>query len=227
VRTAEEALRLADEESYWRHLQRRSRGHGVPEETSSLSSGLNEVATALFLNLRRFAPFCQGMDPGEVATTLNQLLADLEAVLVRHRGLVTTHLGGGFMALFRADDHAERAVQAAVELLAVVAEFNCPRELLGLRLLPAEIGVASGPMFVGNIGTYRRMSFTALGTAVNLAGRLMRSCVEGLPCISVETYERVRDHFECRGPREVELRNLGRREVWDVVGRKKESSGFA
>src|SRR5207248_1243731 len=116
-----------------------------------------------------------------------------------------------------------RAVDCALDLIAVAAEFNQPRQLLGLRLLPAEIGVASGAVCLGNIGTYRKMSFTAVGTSVNTACRLMRETEKesGAPCISRETYDLVRDRFLFKpdNPRVVALKNIGRREVWDVIGR--------
>jgi class 3 adenylate cyclase len=131
------------------------------------------------------------------------------------------------MALLRGYGHSERAVAAALDLIAVVEEFNRPRAVLGLRQLPVRIGIATGNMFLGNIGTYRRMDFTAVGAAVNLAGRLMRLADPRAPCISQETYEQVRDRFTFAPgcPRLVELADIGRREVWDVTGRSKDASG--
>jgi class 3 adenylate cyclase len=229
VQRAEEGLKSVDEEAHWRHVSRRTRGHGVPEDTASLNTGEMEPASILFLNLRGFVPYCQGMDPEELAMTLNQMLADLGETLEQHRGLIPSYLGGGFMALFREAGHAERAVQAALDLLEKMAEFNRPRELLGLPVLPAEIGVASGPVFLGNIGSYRKLSYTAVGAAVNLASRLVRQCTEGLPCISHETFKLVQDRFEfgAGNPRTLAFPSLGEREVWDVVARKPSGgSGF-
>ena len=230
VESIEEELRGVDEEALWRHVFRRVRGHGAPEATASLSSGTSEMATVLFLSLKDFVPFCQGLDPEEVMLTLNQLLADLEGVLVCHGAQVMSYLGGGFMALLRQADHAERALAAALDLLAVLAEFNRPRAVLDLRQLPAWVGVASGPVFLGNIGTYRKMSFTAVGAAVNLAARLMRQASEDAPCVSQETRELAGDRFVYRAddPRHLDLEGIGRRPVWDLVGRKpKQPSGFS
>src|SRR5262249_56016141 len=90
----------------------------------------------------------------------------------RGDGEVRSYLGGGFMALVRGTGHAWRAVDAALELMAVLEEFNRPRAVLGLQQLPARIAVASGPACLGNVGTYQKMDFTAVGNAVNLASRL-------------------------------------------------------
>src|SRR5205807_2535676 len=100
-------------------------------------------------------------------------------------------------------------------------------QILGQRLLPAGVGIASGAVYLGNVGTYQKMDFTAVGQTVNLASRLVRESDLSCPCVSQETYLLVRDFFEFRdpGPRRVDLRGLGARDVWDVVGRKKEHSG--
>jgi class 3 adenylate cyclase len=221
VEQIETELQAIDEETHWRHVFRRVRGHGAPESTSSLNSGLSESLTVLFLELADFESFCQGLDPESVLWTLNQLLADLEGVLDRHRAQVTGYLGGGFMALFRESSHAERSVHASLDLLAVSAEFNRPRTILGMRLLPARIGIASGVAFLGNIGTYRNLDFTAVGPPVNLASSLMRRADVTSPLISQETYELVRDRFIFRpdSPRKLDITGIGVRTAWDVAGR--------
>jgi serine/threonine protein kinase/class 3 adenylate cyclase len=221
VEQIETELQAIDEETHWRHVFRRVRGHGAPESTSSLNSGTSEALTVLFLELADFESFCQGLDPEAVLWTLNQLLADLEGVLDRHRAQVTGYLGGGFMALFRETSHAERSVHAALDLLAVIAEFNRPRTILGMRLLPARIGIASGVAFLGNIGTYRKLDFAAVGPPVNLAASLMRRADTTSPLISQETYELVRDRFVFRpdSPRRLEVTGIGVRTAWDVAGR--------
>ncbi len=221
VARIEEELCGIDQEAHYKHVFRRVRGHGAPEDTSSLHVGTSESATILALELAHFEQFCQGLDPEAVLWTLNQLLADLEGVLDRHRACVITYLGGGFLALLREANHAERAVDAALELRATIAEFNRPRCILGLPLLAARLGVASGLVFLGNIGTYRHLDFTAVGPAVNLAASLMRRADPAAPCISQETYEQVRDRFLYRAesPRQLEITGIGTRSAWDVVER--------
>jgi class 3 adenylate cyclase len=221
VAQIEEELQAIDQEVHWKHVFRRVRGHGAPDDTSSLHEGTSESATVLCLELSHFEQFCQGLDPESVLWTLNQLLADLEGVLDRYRAQVVTYLGGGFVALLREAGHADRAVDAALDLRATIAEFNRPRTILGLPLLPARLGVASGLVFLGNIGTYRHLDFTAVGPPVNLAASLMRRADPASPCISQETYEQVRDRFVYRteSPRQLEIAGIGARQAWDVVER--------
>jgi class 3 adenylate cyclase/predicted Ser/Thr protein kinase len=222
IRTIEEELRAVDEEALSRHLFRRSRGRSGDLDTASLDEGVTEVASVLFLNLRGFIPFCQGLDPGEVMRTVNQMMTDVSEVLEGHGGFVTSYLGGGFMALLRGAGHAERAVRAALDMIAVVAALNRPRAVLGLRQLPVRIGVASGSVFLGNIGTYQKMDFTAVGPAVNLAARLMRCADPTGVCVSQATYELVRQRFEfaAENPRSLDLPEIGSCPAWDAVGLK-------
>jgi class 3 adenylate cyclase len=222
VSTIEEELQAIDREAYWRHVVGRARGRAATVDTRSLADGSSEAASVLFLNLGQFHPFCQGMEPEEVMQTLNHLMADLSEPMRKAEGQVTAYLGGGFMALVRGTGHAWRAVDVALELIAVVEEFNRPRAVLGLQQLPVRIGVASGPVYLGNIGTYEKMDFTAVGHAVNLASRLVRQGETSRPCISRGTRELVGDRFRFApgSPRTLDLGTLGRHEVYDVVGRK-------
>ena len=111
------------------------------------------------------------------------------------------------------------------DLIGIVDEFNRPRSVLGLIPLPVSISIASGNLCLGNIGTYSKMDFTAVGLPVSMAAWLVRKADNHCPCISQETYELVRGRFEFApgNPRTVELRGIGRREVWDVIGRKQET----
>jgi serine/threonine protein kinase/class 3 adenylate cyclase len=227
VRRVEEELAGLDPEALSHHVFRRVRGRLATADTASLVTGESEQASILFLNLQGFTAFCQGMDPEEIMVTLNQMLSDLEDVVMRHQALVTAFLGGGFMAILMGANHAERAVDTALDLFTVSHDFNRPREVLGLKLMPVKIGVASGPVSVGNIGTYHKMEYTAVGPAVTLASRLVRLGETGFPCISQETYELAqgRFHFRPDSPRTVDLVGIGRRPLWDVAGRVKERSG--
>jgi adenylate cyclase len=123
------------------------------------------------------------------------------------------------MALLRGIDHSKRAVRAGLDLVAALKEFNRPREVLGLKPFNIRIGISSGPVFIGNVGTYDKMDHTAIGTTANLAARIQGEAELGLPCISRSTYEQVREQFVFKkdDPRMVNPKGLGEREVWDVV----------
>jgi class 3 adenylate cyclase len=221
VRAIEGELEEVDHEAYIHHLYRRVRGHGAGEDEATLGAGESEVATVLAVDLLGFAEYSQGQDPESVLQTLNQMLADLEGVLERHRVRVTTYLVDGFLALVRDDRQAERAVAAALDLVAALEEFNRPRRVLGLPLFRVRAGINTGTTFLGNVGTYDKMEFTAVGAAVTLAARLLAFAEPGLPCVSRATYDLIEAKFRFRSeqPRRVNPAGLDPCEVWDVVGR--------
>ena len=155
--------------------------------------------------------------------TLNQMMADAVATLRKHDALVSAFRGDGFMAIFRGQQHAARAVSAALDLCHDTEEYNEPRLILGLPPFAIRVGVSTGEAVLGNMGTYDLMDYTAIGTTVNLGARLEGSAEPGFPCISRRTYDEVRGRFLYRTdrPRSILLKGLeelGEQPVWDVTG---------
>jgi class 3 adenylate cyclase/predicted Ser/Thr protein kinase len=221
VKAIEDELQEVDHEAHFRHLYRRVRGHALGEEAGSLGEGASEVVTVMVVEVQGFAEYAQVQDPEAVLQTLNQMLADLEGVLERQRARVVTYFGDGFLALLRDDRHAERAVEAALDLTEGLREFNRPRRILGLPLFEARVGVHTGHAFLGNVGTYGKMDFTAVGSAVTLASRLLSWAEPGCPCLTRTTYEQVVERFTFKSgePRMATPAGLDPCEVWDVIGR--------
>ncbi len=218
VKGIEREFHDVDPEAYLRHIYRRARGYMIDEDDPSLMEGVTESATILFLDLPGFSEFASGLDPQAVLVTFNHLMGDFADVLARHGGRVAAYRGNGLMAIFRDSRHPERAVFAALDLVAALKSFNAPREMLGLPLFHARVGIASGDVLLGNVGTYHKMDFTAIGPAVSIAGALRNEARYGLPCISRATYEAARGRFRCEAdePRAVAVAGYGAVDVWDV-----------
>jgi adenylate cyclase len=108
-----------------------------------------------------------------------------------------------------------------------VARFNEPREILSLSLLGTRIGISTGLAFLGNMGTYDKIGFTAIGATVNLGARIEPQATPGEPCVSEETWRSVRGRFACRDPagRTIEAKGFDPLQirVWDVTGRQDSS----
>jgi class 3 adenylate cyclase/tetratricopeptide (TPR) repeat protein len=204
----------------WRY--ERVRGRGIPAGVTSLTAGSQETASMLFLDLRNSTEFTRREDVLIVRCTLSQVWADLDPVLERHDIIVNQYLGDGFMAFARGGDHDRRAVAAGVDLLAAVEEFNRPRRLLGIKPIEVRVGVSRGSVVFANVGTYRKIDFTAVGSATNEAARLQAVAEPGAVCVSGATWEHVRDAFAARDEagRAVPLKGFGLTTVWDVVGRR-------
>jgi class 3 adenylate cyclase len=181
----------------------------------------------LFLDLRDFSGFALEEDANLVMLTLNQIFADLAEVLERHDIVVNQYLGDGFMALVRGEDHPRRAVAAGLDMHEALKGFNRPRRALGLRLLEPRIGVATGDVHLANVGTHRKIDFTAVGPTTNLAARLQGEAIPASVCVPEPTYARVRGQFSVANEagRVANPKGMGEVRVWDVTGRRGAEAG--
>jgi class 3 adenylate cyclase/Tfp pilus assembly protein PilF len=223
VRGIDEELKLVNSEAYYARVFRRVRGRGMPEETDSLITGTMETLSVLFLDFQGSTSYALETPPEVVMMTINQMMANVVAALRNHDARVTAFRGDGFMAIFRGQHHAKRAVASALDLCRLNDEYNEPRVILGLRPFAIRIGISTGEAVLGNVGTYDLMDFTAIGTTINLGARLETVAEPGVPCISRRTYDEVRERFRYRAgsPRMIVprgLEQLGEQAVWDVAG---------
>lgn len=217
-----ELERVSQLEMSQRNYQR-VRGRNVREATTSLVDAKSEAGSVLYLDIQGSTAFAHHRAPEEVMLIINQLMADLSAILRTHEGQVSGFRGDGFLALFRGPNCAVRAVSAALDLIAQVHEFNEPRRFLGEREFVVRTGVATGGLCFGNVGSYDKMDFTAIGTPANLGARLESQAIpeEGKSCcICHETYNSIGDRFQYSedSPRNKNLKGLGEQSFWFVVG---------
>lgn len=224
LKTVEDELRSVDEIEYYKRLYERSRGQGIAMTAREGVFGEALDATVLFFDLRDSCGFASSADPEVVLQTLNHIFAVLTEILDRHDIFVNQYLGDGFMAFSRAEGHEWAAVNAAIELREALVEFNRPREVLKLRALKGRIGLYTGTVFLGSIGTHRKSDYTAIGTPTNKAARLQSEALDecGI-CIGEPTHAKVRADFLFKHEegREVKLKGFDKPErVWDVIGRK-------
>lgn len=221
IRQIEEELKNVNFEAYCAHVFHRVRGRDVDDDTTSLITGELRPASVLYLDLKGSTDYALKRSPEEVMMVLNQMMADFVAVLRKHDARVSGFRGDGFLALFLEADHAVRAVRAGLELFEELEQFNEPRGLLDLELFEGRIGIASGDVFLGNVGTYDKMDYTAIGTTANLGARLESAARPKMPCISWQTHDLVRNRFRYSkdSPRTENLRGLGPTQMWDVEGR--------
>jgi serine/threonine protein kinase/class 3 adenylate cyclase len=219
VRRIESELHEVNAEAYLRHVYARVRGGDIEEDQLSLIEAHSEIGSILAIDLPGFADYSQGLDPEAVLVTFNHLLSDLVDVLRQHGARVLAYRGSGLLAFTQESRHAERAIRAALHLVEALEEFNRPRRLLQLAIFQVRIGISSGDMLLGNVGTYHKLDFTVMGQTVNQAGVLRNEGEPGVPCISRTTYDLVRDRFSYRSetPRMVQLAGFGPVEVWDVI----------
>ena len=140
--------------------------------------GVRVVGTCMFADLRGSTQFAESLPPETVVYVINRYLGELTEAILGHGGTLISYLGDGFMAVFGApigqDDHADRALAAAREILGE----RLPRFNDWLRAqghgddFAIGIGINSGPFMAGNVGSERRLEYTAMGDTINTASRL-------------------------------------------------------
>lgn len=161
-----------------------------------LGGGEREV-TILFCDIRGFTATCENREPAEVVELLNRFFTEMvDEVEGRHGGMVNKFLGDGFMALFGAGaedhNHADRAIDAGSAMLSRLERLNGPEGLDPARdPLRVGIGIHTGMAIIGNIGSERRLEYTAIGDCVNTASRVEALTKElGRPLLVTEPTRR-------------------------------------
>jgi class 3 adenylate cyclase len=159
--------------------------------------GENLEVAVLFCDLRDFTQTTDGMAPHDVVGLLNEYFSALTDVIFSFDGTLDKYIGDGIMALFGAPipskDDPLRAVNAAKKMQARVSEINEIRKKAAQVALGLGIGVDLGEVTVGNIGSPKRMEYTAIGDAVNLASRLVDKAGSGEILISSGVNSRIED----------------------------------
>jgi adenylate cyclase len=149
--------------------------------------GKRLCGSVLFSDLRGFTSFAESMEPDDVIDVLNRYLSEMSDAIMGHGGTLVAYMGDGIMAVFGAPleqrDHADRALAAAREML----DERLPRFNEWLRssgfaeeAFRMGIGLNSGEFMAGNVGSARRLEFTAIGDTTNTAARL-EAMTKGTP----------------------------------------------
>jgi adenylate cyclase len=193
--------------------------------------GEKKELTVFFSDVAGFTTISEQLEPEELVELLNRYLSAMTDIIRRHRGNVNKYLGDGIMAIFGAPlgdpNHATLACHAALDSQAELAKLRDAWKAEGYPEIVARIGINSGPLVVGNMGSQERLEYTVMGDSVNLASRLegANKFYETLILLGPRTYELAQRDIEAR---EVDLlRVKGKKEpvtVYELLGRKGELS---
>ena len=138
--------------------------------------GESREMTVLFSDVRGFTTLSEGLEPKALSSLMNTFLTPLTRVIHHQRGTIDKYMGDAIMAFWGAPvedpDHAARAVAAALEMQVALAALQPQFKECGWPPIRIGIGVNSGRMSVGNMGSEIRLAYTVMGDAVNLASRL-------------------------------------------------------
>jgi class 3 adenylate cyclase/DNA-binding response OmpR family regulator len=160
--------------------------------------GRRREITVVFADVRGFTTYSEQADPEDVVAMLNEYFRIATDIIFSREGTLDKFLGDAVMAIFNApadqEDHAYRAVDAAMALQRAIAERNASSG----EGLTFGMGVHLGDAVVGNVGTNKAMNYTAIGDTVNVAKRLQERAQPGQVLISAEVYERLGHTVEAK-----------------------------
>ncbi len=159
--------------------------------------GARKRVTCLFADIRGFTSMSESMEPERVVSIINAYLSLQTEIVLRNEGMLDKFVGDCVMAVFglpfAKNDDALRAVRTAVEIQAAVHELNQTRARAGQRTVTIGVGVNTGDVVAGNMGSSQKMDYTVIGDAVNLAARLEENAEGGTILVTEGTYQEVKN----------------------------------
>ena len=168
----------------------------------SALEGERKLVTVLFCDMANSTTLAERLGADAMHALINRFFEVALAEVHRYEGTINQFLGDGFMALFGApltfEDHARRAVLAALDIQRAARSLRAEGNVAGASDLTVRMGLNTGPVVVGKIGDNLRMDYTAVGDTTNLAARLEHLAGPGAIYLSEQTYELVRSVAECR-----------------------------
>jgi adenylate cyclase len=183
----------------------------------------NAEVSILFADISGFTTVSETKRPEEVAEFLSHFFSFAVESIFAYGGTLDKFIGDAVMAFFGApipqDDHADRSILAGLMLQRLVGDWNNEREQAGLPPVRIRVGINSGPAVVGNVGTEKRVDYTVLGSAVNIASRLESGVAKpGQVVISQNTMDRTLGSFETESLGEFALKGLTQKmPVYEVL----------
>jgi len=193
-------------------------------ESQSTALGIPEVkeVSVLFADIVGFTSMSEKMSPAAVALVLNDYLSRMTDVIFKYEGTLDKYIGDAIMAVYGAPldmpDHAVRAIHSGLEMQERLQEFNSERkEGPTIRI---RIGINSGKVVAGEIGSINKKEYTVLGDTVNTASRLESSVAKpGMVVVGENTYELAKGQFECRSLGKATLKGKEKEvAVYEVLG---------
>jgi len=164
--------------------------------------GESRDATVLFADIRGFTSMSENMTAQDVLGMLNEYFELMVDVVFQEEGTVDKFVGDEIMVIYGAPvDHPDdpsRAVRAALEMQTALTDFNNLRQAIGKPPIEIGIGINSGDLVAGYIGSSRTMDYSVIGDTVNVASRLCSIAKAGHILISDATYNRVQGQFDVR-----------------------------
>ncbi len=204
----------------------------ITRDPSKLKLGGEErEVTVFFLDIAGFTTMSEALTPTQLVEVMNQCLTCFSSVVLKHEGLINKYIGDCIMAFWNAPvdqkDHASQACLAALDCMNAIPALNKEFEAKGLPKIDARVGVNTGTVVVGNMGSHERFDYTVMGDPVNLASRLEGANKEYHSHIMVSdvTFEKAKEAIEARDLDLIRVKGKKEpRRVYEVLCKKGEMS---
>ncbi len=168
---------------------------------SHWKKGSKVEASVLFVDIRGFTSLSEGKPPESIVDLLNEYFSKITESVIKHGGHLNKFIGDEAMAIFGAPvsnpGHAEAAIKAALDMREEMKQFDKKKDM-GDVDIQVGIGINSGEMLAGNIGSQKKMEYTVVGDNVNVASRLTSMAKPGEILISGQTYALIRDNISVK-----------------------------
>nr|MBI3611784.1 adenylate/guanylate cyclase domain-containing protein [Nitrospirota bacterium] len=188
------------ESMFGRYVSRQVRDFLVEHPDAANPSGRKERLTMFFSDVRGFTSMSEKMEPQEVQRLLSEYFTEMTEILFKHGGTLDKFMGDAIMAFFgnpvSQPDHALRAVLMALEMQAAIVQLNKKLEAEGRKTIGVGMGIDTGEVTVGNLGSKDFLDYTVIGDHVNLACRLEQNAKAGEIIITQATYDEVKHAVE-------------------------------
>ena len=170
------------------------------QDTAVPLGGERRPITILFSDIRGFTSMAESMGPDAIAQLLTEYFSEMVEIIFEHGGTLDKFVGDAIMALWGAPiahaDDPDRALRAAVAMQLGVMRLNERWAIAGRPEIGVGIGINYGEVFAGNIGSHRRLEYTVIGDAVNVANRLCSEAGPGEILVSEALCRMVKDHAD-------------------------------
>ena len=187
---------------------------GTREYESSLMQNETVEATVAFIDICSFTSISENESADMVVKLLNNYFDVMVKEIIAQGGYIDKFIGDAIMAVFRGNYHLDRAIDASLAVRAQIDKLPSVSE--NVSFTPkVSIGINPGEMISGNIGSVnlRRLDYTVIGDVVNTAQRLQSAAKEGQIIISEQTYQKIKESFNCQQVGEVSLKNKSNKMV--------------
>ncbi len=214
INVSEERLNLVNfiKDTFGRYLSKKVVDEILTSPKGQQIGGSRKTVTVLMSDLRGFTSISENRDPEEMVRLLNRYLGKMSKIILRYDGIIDEIIGDAILGVFGAPnahaDDPERAVACAIEMQNCLADLN--REIVASGAPPLEmgIGINTGQVIVGNIGSEVRMKYGIVGDTVNRVSRIESNSTGGQVLIGRSTYDLVKDSVTVLPPQTMMMKGL-------------------